>query len=460
MDQPKEEEQEEGKSLETLSEDCVFEVLDRLPKNYLYPVAETCTRLLDLASIQYRRLCPGKYTCLSMVDDKVVLLPNEHDVQMFGRKFLNLIICSGGRNVRLDDKLLQFVLLNCSTSLQMLRFEEVMLQKVQLEAMKHMIHRVNTLVLHKCGMNDEFYDCLLRHCYNLEHLIISDTYTSNCTRSDGNDWLLKKYPALQSVQLCSITMVSFEHAYWEMFFRQNPQIKRFSCDHWYSTDPSDRPIKTIRKNARNLTHLYISLCGIGHLNYTYSDLAGLCQEEKFQGLELQFAGVYGLQYLNRHLKLLCTMKKLQAIHLTDMVITKEAATDIASFANLKQLNFINTAFDHEFAEAVSKKLPDLEEIYSNVITNDFTPFIRNTPTLKKIMLPKSAMGELNLGWGILWLNEERLKCENASPITIYVRNIATGDAEVEVFSSGIITIQTVPNGKRIISQVENTFINI
>lgn len=115
-------------SLQTLSEDCVFEVFDRLPTNYLYIIAETCTRFHDLASIQYRRRHPEKYVHISMVDENIVLLPNDHDVQMFGRKFLNAIIHGDGRNCRFEGKLLDFIVDNCSSSLQTVRFEEVRLK--------------------------------------------------------------------------------------------------------------------------------------------------------------------------------------------------------------------------------------------------------------------------------------------------------------------------------------------
>lgn len=100
-------------NLQTLNEDCVFEVLNRLPTNYLYTIAETCTRLLDQAAIEYRRRHTEKCVCISMIDNKIVLLPNEHDVQMFGHKFLNLVVRGIGRNHRLDDRLLGF-----STKLQ------------------------------------------------------------------------------------------------------------------------------------------------------------------------------------------------------------------------------------------------------------------------------------------------------------------------------------------------------
>lgn len=444
-------------NLQSLNEDCVFEILNRLPTNYLYTIAETCTRLLNMAAIEYRRRHAEKYVCVSMIENNIVLLPNEHDVQMFGHKFLNLVVRGGGRNHRLDDRHLNFILLNCSTNLQILRFEEVMLRKEQLQAMKHMLHRVEKLVLHKCGMMEDIYDSLLRNCPNLKQLIMSDTYTH--VGRDSNKWLLMKYPALENVHLCSVTMLSFMSEYWELFFRRNPQIKRFSCDHWYSINETDRPIKIIHRSAPNLSHLYISLRGIGHLNCTYYDLSKLCEKKSFESLELQFTGAIGQQYLDRHSKILASMGKLHALHLTDTMFTSKNASEIASLIQLKKLNLLNTTFDNEFAEIVSKKLLNLEEIYADV-TNDFTPFIRNSPKLQKIVLPNTAMGELHLGWGILWLNDERTKCPNAGQIIIHVQNISTGDAEVQEFSSGMITIQTIAKDKRIISHVKNSFINL
>lgn len=334
-----------------------------------------------------------------------------------------------------------------------------MLQAVQLKAMSHMLCRAETLVLHKCGMVDDFYDCLLRHCHLLKHLILSDSYSF--IDPNENKWMFMKYPALESVQLCSITMVSFQRTFWEIFFRQNPQIKSFSCDHWYSTNSSDRPVKIIAKNAPNLTRLYMSLRGIGHLNGTYYDLHALCENEGFQRLELQFTGATGIKYLTHHCRIIGQMRALHTLHLTDMLITKETASVIASLTNLKQLNFVNATVDNESAECMSKALPNLEEIYCDMASNDFIPFIRNSPKLKKIELSKTSMDDLYLGvWGLFGLNDERSKIPNACPVTIYVSSTAIGGAETAHFASGIINIRNIAQDKRVLLKVKNTFVDL
>lgn len=444
-------------SLETLSDDCVFDIFNHLPTNYLYSIAQTCVRLLDLASIQYRRRHPEKYACVSVVNDEIVLEPKEDDVFMFGRKFLNLKIRNNSRNIRFDHQMLEFMLLNCSTNLQTIRFEEVMLQRNQMEVIKHMLNRIETLVLHKCGLNDDFYDTLLINCHRLKNLIVSDSYT--IIDPVGNKWLHQKYRHLENVQLCSIPMVSFCHADWEIFFRQNPQIKSFSFDHWYSIDAKDRPIKIISKNAPNLQRLFVSLRGIGHLNSTYYELSVLDQLKQFQRLELQFTGAIGIEYLNLHYKLLSKIRKLHAIHLSDAMITKDTANTIALFLGIKQLNFANTTIDTDSAEILSTKLINLEEIYCDTSLNDFTAFIRNAPRLRKIELPNTEIGQLNLGWGLNWLHDERIKVDGACPITIFVRCITVGDGEVTSLSNGIVSIQKLILDKRTLLKEKNTFVN-
>lgn len=443
-------------NLETLSEDCIFEIMDRLATNYLYTIALTCTRFYNLAAIQYRRKHPEKYACVSVIDDKIVLLPDEYDVKLFGRKFLNLIIRSEGRNVAFEDELIDFIWANCSSNLQIVRFEEAMLLGAQLKRMENMLHRVETLVLHKCGMNDDFYDCLLSKCHRLKHLIISDSYT--IIDPDGSKWMQMRYPLLESVQICSITLLPIQHEQWEQFFRRNPQIKRFSCDHWYAVDALDRPIKTIRRFAPNLTHLYLSLRGIGHLNSTYYDLSVLCNCSQFQRLELQFTGQTGIQYLHRHSKqMLSTIKKLQAIHLTDVLLTKETAVEVAWIQSLKQLNFVNVTLGAEFAENLSNNLHGLESIYSDSVI-DVTPFIRIAPNLRKIELSNTEIGNLNLGWGLLWLNDERTKVIDACPITVYVKNTSMDGVEQTIITNGIIAIKPIAQDKRVLAKVKHTFV--
>lgn len=442
-------------TLETLNEDCVFEILDRLPTNYLYTIAKICTRFIDLASIQYRRKHPEKFVCLSMIDERIALLPNEYDVQLFGHKFLNMMICGDNRNSRWDDGLIQFILTNCSSNLQMIRFERAMLQSVQLKAMQHMFHRLETLVLHECGMIDDFYDNLLSKCHRLTRIIVSDSYT--IINPTGSKWMQMKYPLLDTVQICSITLLPFQREPWMKFFQQNPQIKNFACDHWYSINATDRPIKNIAKNAPNLKRLYLSLRGIGHLNGTYFDLFELGEKNaQFQSLELQFTGNTGIQYLVRHAKLLSKIKQLHTLHLSDMILTNDTAQVIITLANLQRLSFVNTTFSTEFAEYISSGLLNLKEIYCDLF-NDFTPFIRNASKLTKIELCNTEIAELNLD--LPWLNEQRTKIVNTCPMTIYVKSIEKGDAENSIISIGIIAIKPIIKDKRIFFKIKNSFID-
>lgn len=129
-------------TIEMLPDDSVLDILRRLRTNYLYTFGETCRRFLDLTSIEYRRRYPEKFACISVNNDRIVLHPTDYDVQIFGRKFLNLIIRSHGRHFRFDDGLLLFVLVNCSVNLRMLRLEEVMLHADHLQTIQHMLQRV------------------------------------------------------------------------------------------------------------------------------------------------------------------------------------------------------------------------------------------------------------------------------------------------------------------------------
>ncbi|XP_031623835.1 uncharacterized protein LOC116341106 [Contarinia nasturtii] len=445
-------------TLDELGEDCLFEILNRLPAKNLYAMADTCTQFLSLASIQYRRLHPEKYIRVSIVDEKIEVTPNEHDVKKFGWKFLNLIICGEGRHFRWNDGSLNCILSDCSKNLQMIRFEKAMLNGLHLNVLKMMCSRTETIVLHECGINDDIYDCLLNACHNLKQLIISDSYTI-IDPEYGSKWMQQKYPLLTCVQICSMTLLPFQSRHWEQFFRQNPQIQSFACDHWYSIDRNDRPIKVIKENAPNLSRLYISLRGIGHLNGTYYDLNELCKSEHLKDLELQFTGTTGMQYLMRHSKILGTMERLSTLHLSNIILSKEFVPAITALTKLKRLNFVSTTFTTEVAEFLSKGLPNLEEVYCDVL-NDITSFVIHAPNLRKIELTNTEMAELHLGWGLLFLDQERTKIHNACPIIIYIKRISEENNENPMLSSGLITIKPIPQDKRILSKVENTFLNV
>lgn len=348
-------------SLSILNEDCVDEILNRLQTNELSTISRTCKHLYELVAIKIRRLHPNKFACMTMRNNQIHFSPEIPDVILFGSMFFNIIIRGEGRHIPLNDILVRYIAIFCSP--RVLRFEMILLRRDQLEVMKHSLKHVETLILHDCGMTDDFYDCLLQQCPDLLHLIVSDSDVF--VEPAGNKWLYMKYPTLKRVHLCSAAMVSFQREHWTMFFHQNPQIERFSCDLWCLPDSSDRPIEIITRNAPNLTHLYISLREIGGLNATYYDLATLCQKETFECLELQLSGSHGSEYLNKHSELLASMGKLHAIHLTDMIITAKTAATLAPFVNLKRIYLTGTSFESTkaFREIVSNTLVNLEEVH-------------------------------------------------------------------------------------------------
>lgn len=379
-------------------------------------------------------------------NEVIVPANNDGEVKSIDNRFLWLR--GQGRNVRLRVTQIRAVNADCQVKLPAIRFENVKLQGDQLKHMEKMMDSLQTLVFHKCGFNDDFYDNILHACKRLKRLIISDSHTF--VDASDNKWLRMAYPHLTCVQICSIAMVSFREEEWKTFFRQNQQIESLALDHWYSTKATDRPINVIMKNLPNLTHLFIAIRGIQHLNGTFYDLSVLCQVPHFQHLELQFTGDFGFQHLILHSKILIAMPALKTIHLSNVVLNQLAADTIAKFTHLKRLNLVNVTFDKEIAEKLSTSLVDLEEIYCNIASNDMTPFIRNSTKLSLIELASGELGEVNLGEGINWLNEERAKLSDASHTTIHIKSEATkkpicSTELITVMRSTAIPLYRVPN---------------
>lgn len=408
--------------LSNLSDDCVLEILDRMPDNSLFIVAETCKRFLELASIQYRRVHPTKSVCFLITEDAVEMYPLNHGViKLFGLKLLNVVIRGIGQNCHLPQHGMNFIANHCSPNLKSVRFENMMLTKAKTDTIKHQLRRVESLTFHRTTFVDDFYDDFLRHCTALKHLTIS--HSIGMVEKDATRWLHMEFTNLQSVCVSSTLTATFQTTdHWELFFHRNPSITSFSCHYVYTTDPSKRPVKTIERNARNLQRLYLSLHGIGHLNSTYYDLSVLCAKPQFEYLELH-VGEKSAVYLIHHSKMLATYRAFKAVHFTKMTISPVICDALFAFERIEQLHFGLCDIGKECAELLAKGMTNLKRLCGSLTLDDMAPFIRYATKLSEIHL-STGMPTIYMSDGS-WvddLNSDRAELDKACLLTIYIKS--------------------------------------
>lgn len=431
--------------LSNLNDDCVLEILDRIPHTSLVMMAMTNKRFHELAAIQYRRNNPTKSVCFQILEDTVEIQPNQPDIQIFGNKLLNVVIRGGGQNWHMAEHALHYIADNCSPNLKNLRFERMMLSRIHMNAIRHLLQRVEKLTFHKSAFIDDFYTDLLQHCLQLKHLIISESI--GMVEKDACAWLDMEYIHLESVRISSTMATSFQlNERWESFFRRHPTIKSFSCHYIYETDSAARPVKTIERNAKRLERLYLSLYGIGHLNSTYYDLSVLCAKPQFKFLELH-VGENSVQHLIVHNKMLATFRALKAVHLTNITLNPSICMALSAFVHLQQINAADCTIDAVCGELLAKGLAHLQRIYGDWTLDDLAAFIRYTPTLKEIHLSNELhMLVMSDGTSVYDLNQERSELPNASVLTIYLQlKSGTVLSPFEIESNQYIHIEKQPN---------------
>lgn len=377
-----------------LADDCIFHIFDWLPTDDLFNVSETSTRLFDLAGIHYQHKHPNKFVLLSTNDENTIQLkPDDKAVQYFGRKFRHLIIRGESRHCRITRNLLEFLLQQCRTDLRSIRFERLMLDESQLTVLKPYLENCTTIILHECNFVANFYCDLLRYCQRLRHLTISDSY-GIIEPDEVNLWLLQKYPALESLHICSVIILTFRVDPWAIFLRNNPQLKSLSCDRLYALDPLERPIKVITQNMHRLERVFFSLRGIGHLNSAYYDLSILCKSKSIKLLELQFE-TSNDQFLIRHIKLLATINELQGLHFVNVVMSEELCAAVGMLTNLKRLYFRGTVVNDSHWNILFNSLHNLREVYLDRLAPEI-PAIPYEPNHIDVIIHKYQKCEANV----------------------------------------------------------------
>lgn len=428
-----------------MNDDCIFEIFDRLTHDSLLEMALTCKRFHGLAAIQYRRQNPTKSVYFQVLADTVDIQPKELDIQIFGTKLLNVVIRGVGQNWHMAEHALHYIATNCSTSLKSVRFECMMLSRVHLDALKHLLHRIEKLAFHKVTFIHDFYKDFLRHCMELKHLIIFDSI--GMVEKDASGWLTMEYPHLESICISSTMATSFQfNDLWDKFFRRNPTIKSFSCHFIYVVDPAARPVKAIERNAKNLERLYLSLHRIGHLNSTYYDLSVLCTKPQFKFLELHMAES-SVHNLIIHNKMLATFSALKAMHLTKLTVNPDICTALGAFMHLEQINIVQCTIDMVCSELLAKGLANLRRIYGEWTLDTLAAFIRYTPTLNEIHLSNELhMLVMSDGTSLYDLNHERSLLPNASVVTIFIHLKPETDlTPFEIETNQLVRIKKQPN---------------
>lgn len=388
-----------------LNIDCFHEIFEWLSQYDIISIGKTCRRLRRIAAdyfqLNYRAKC-GRA-------ERTGIYISSIRVNIFS-EYLQKISISG-ELLRSNE----FIEENC-ISIKHFRVYGF-LPEGGFGCIQQILKGVEVLEINECFVVGEFYNNCLKYCPKLKTLSVSRSSFMQKKKiiiGTGNDWLFRKYPTLEHIDLTDLYEIKKGRL--KKFFQQNANIKTFSTD-----------AKTLWLNQNTLLQLDLKLEKFA---------VYISQSKVFNTKNLPIAIKVPMYELLDELYARCFYKRL---HLYVFLFDQENLDKMISLSGIEMLSgdihridrtlvdlrSFSVCYGDEIMniENLPKNLPNLDRIYFTYLTSThILPFICYSPHLRIIKIRNLIEG-VHFKNGILdvtALNEERKKLDWACKTTIYI----------------------------------------
>lgn len=388
-----------------LTVDCFHEIFDWLPLNDIISIGQTCKRLQRVAgdffqtnyAVKMGRVTDGIY--VSLLQSNIF------------SQYIRKVSISGDRL-----NLYHYVGDNCSNSIKHFRVCCV-LPNGGFEYVKKILNSVELLEMSDCIVNGDFYENCLKYCPNLKTICV--------TRSDrmrdksiiigsGNDWLLRKYPKLENLELTD--SYKLESNELKIFFTQNPNVRTFSTDS-----------RTLWENRHAFIGADIKLdklaIDIYQMKTIDTNNQPICMVDSIHNLlgQLYEKGIYKwldlyIFFIDEHNKnKLLSLNAIEMI-MGDIVRIKHPLHELKALSVWSGDDIMND-------DSLRSKLPKLKRLYlSNATCDSILHFIQHWPQLNEIRITRLHEGIYLKTLNLPILNRRREKLPDARKVKIFVKD--------------------------------------
>ncbi|XP_031640829.1 uncharacterized protein LOC116352404 [Contarinia nasturtii] len=414
-----------------LNEYCIEEIFKWLSLDDLNSIGKTCKRLQQLAGQHFQRNYPRSFVKIwhgypfmmgQNVDGLSEFIQSITIVGWY-RKFPKQEYTIVDEQTETEQY--HYIKSKLDRSLKQIKFDGCRLTKCKVNEIIPLLNGVKVIQMVECTVVDDLYDCLLKHCVNLERLLIGSTrFLSKC------DWLRRKYPKLVHFQLIEEKPFTIKQEELLTFLQLNPNIRSFVAHCW----DLEKCIDYLIESKVQLDELTIK-----NYNLMPTDILNTLHDSGFY----KRINIFTTSDLNK------ATIAVNGVGMLKASIILEPGSDYSYLANVKELwpswtarmimrcainfNFnINIIIDTNNNENViyqtelvhvAKCMINLERIwlkYLKLINScDILPFIKYSPKLKEIYIVDGYNYHENLLDLSTW-NKERQKLGGACKITILI----------------------------------------
>lgn len=417
-------------SLLSLGDDCIHEILKKLPLNKLCATRKVCKTLKKICEDQFKRSFQSKLVCFKQTGREFCYnWPNDHSecFQNYARR-----VCVEGKSFANTDVncVLKF-LSSKHKEFQNIQFNKVAVEEEIDENCKEILQNVTTVALFNCEIAPTAYCYVLKYCTQLENLMIHSDIESDVAygldfpykklkendnlslhETDNEMGIVQRYTSLKRFQCCFGSSSDKQLLY---FLRLNPQLKSLTC--CIIGSEIKQKLKYVVEHGVALEELFLSFINYIDFSIVSKELSPINEREKFERIEIELKHDVTenskMEILNK--ENLCALKKLTGLHCDIPNISKEFALTIANLTNLKKLHLKTTDSNPECLLALvktsSERLPLLEEVILQIkfrpyslediiarrFINEFgllvTPFIRSAQKLTTITILETDLND-------------------------------------------------------------------
>lgn len=200
---------------------CGETVFNWLCLSDLASVNTSCKQLKQQSAEYFHEHYKRQLIDIRQENDALTFWPKLKSTYRFASQFRNV-------GVTPSPEVYNYMLEHHSSKLHSLSFSFGEIAKIDKEIIAGLTKNVKIIEVYHTTFDGELYEYLLKHCTQMEHLILNCSLKECTQRRTKDQWQLHTYPSLK-------------HFYWrginkpnnlELFFRLNPNIRTFHIEYY------------------------------------------------------------------------------------------------------------------------------------------------------------------------------------------------------------------------------------
>lgn len=371
---------------------CFHEVFEWLSVQDIHSIGQTCNRLKSIANSFFKDYLPA--VDLVACPDGCRLIPGGllNEFSPVAQK----VTIEGD-----DNEPYQYIQSKCK-SITRIDFRHAVITEYRAKQIESILNKVEIIHLNNCDVRGDFFDCFLKFCTELKHLIVDDESPENILIGTDNNWLDRHYPTLKHIELNVLFYSKMDEI---------PELTKFiGCNHHIQSFATDlisliylqHALKQSRIRLRDLAVAFDRFCSTYDAIFL---LAELHDQHIYNRLHIydNHTRVYGWNLSMRFFRKILLNRSL-CDKVIDLSLKEFDSDEFPSYSRVTDV------------KKIAGGLLNIERLNMwSIGFNDILLFIQHAPNLKIIAIRYFDGDIIDLST----INKERRKANGAQKVTIY-----------------------------------------